>query len=115
MITHTKAERDRLQAVADLGCCICRITGRGFSPAEVHHIRTRPDGQNYGAAQRASHFETIPLCPPHHRLGGFGVAIHAGEGEFERIYGTELQLLEFTNALLEIYEIHTNPFQTEHS
>lgn len=53
--------------VAELGCLICR------QPAEVHHCRAYA-----GAGQRATDFHTIPLCPRHHRLGGRGVAIHAG-------------------------------------
>lgn len=48
--------------VAALGCVVCRRLELGQTPAEVHHIR---DGQ--GAAQRASDFLTVPLCPEHHR------------------------------------------------
>lgn len=45
-----------------------------------------------GMSQRASHFHTIPLCPTHHRAGGFGVAYHAGPRQFEKLYGTETEL-----------------------
>ena len=69
-------------AVAALGCLIC---GAG---AEVHHIRS---GQGQG--QRASHFETLPLCPLHHREGGMGVAFHAGTRTWQAIHGTEAELL----------------------
>lgn len=31
--------------------------------------------------------------PPHHRTGGYGVAIHAGQKKWEGIYGTEESLL----------------------
>ncbi|BDU72938.1 Ref family recombination enhancement nuclease [Mesoterricola silvestris] len=108
-IPKCKAERDRLEAVADLGCCICRVKGRGYRPAEVHHLRTRPDGQKYGAAERASHLETIPLCPTHHRLGPLGIAFHSGERTWEAQFFPELYLLEFTNSWLEIVSERTDP------
>ncbi|WP_312059480.1 Ref family recombination enhancement nuclease [Pantoea septica] len=84
----TKAERQHLQRVADLGCIVCRQHFCVFSPAEVHYLRT-----GCGAGQRASHFKTIPLCPLHHRTGGYGVAIHAGQKMWGKIYGTEESLL----------------------
>jgi hypothetical protein len=84
-----KKESDHLSKVASLGCIACYNLGFLDSPAEIHHIRA---GQ--GMSQRASHFETIPLCPTHHRTGGYGVAIHAGQKTWEAIHGTEISLLE---------------------
>ena len=78
-----KAEREHMGKVADLGCLICAM------PASVHHITT-----GVGMGQRASHYDTIPLCPTHHQHGGYGVAIHAGKKEWESLYGTELELLD---------------------
>lgn len=72
--TMTKDDKDWLSDVAELGCIVCRNLGFGSTPAEIHHIRT---GQ--GAGQRANHKRTLPLCPAHHRTGGFGVAIYAGQ------------------------------------
>ena len=48
---------------------------------------------------RASHYDTIPLCPEHHR-GNSG--LHGlGRKAFERRYTiTELELLEEVRALL---------------
>jgi hypothetical protein len=77
--------------VAGLCCVVCRNLGYGDSPAEVHHVRYLA-----GGGQRSSNLDTIPLCPNHHRLGGWGVAYHAGPEEFERRYGTEEQLLNQT-------------------
>ncbi|MDU5473997.1 MULTISPECIES: Ref family recombination enhancement nuclease [unclassified Pantoea] len=91
----TKAERQHLQRVADLGCIVCRQHFSVFSPAEVHHLRA-----GCGAGQRASHYRTIPLCPPHHRTGGYGVAIHAGQKMWEKNYGTEESLLAQAYELL---------------
>lgn len=84
-----KSERDYLNRVASLGCIACRNLGHGETPAHIHHIRT-----GKGMGQRASNYETIPLCPTHHQQGGHGVAIHAGQKTWEANFGTELELLE---------------------
>lgn len=81
----TKAEKKHLSNVAELGCIICK------SPAEIHHIRT---GMGH---KRANHYQVIPLCPTHHRNGGYGTAIHAGIKAFESNFGLELDLLALTN------------------
>lgn len=85
----TKSEKQYLSQVAELGCIICG------SPAEIHHIRT---GMGH---KRAEHNQVIPLCHPHHRTGGYGVAIHAGIKEFEKNFGKELDLLDKTIKQLE--------------
>jgi hypothetical protein len=86
------AKGDRhMGKVAAVGCIVCRRLGYPDSPAQVHHIK-----EECGAGQRQSPFLTIPLCPEHHTQGGPGVAYHAGFREFERMYGTELDLLAFT-------------------
>ena len=85
----TAAERRHLARVASLGCSVCR------GPAEVHHITT-----GVGMGQRASHYETIPLCPRHHRAGGHGIAIHAGKKTWEENYGSEIDHLEKTTRTL---------------
>lgn len=82
--------------VAALGCIVCRRLGHGQTPAAVHHLK-----EECGAGQRQSDFLTIPLCPQHHTEGGRGVAYHAGFREFERLYGSELDLLAQTLELLE--------------
>lgn len=83
-----KAEKQYLARVADLGCIVCDRLGYPGTPAEIHHIRTHT-----GAGRRASHFDTLPLCPEHHR-GNTG--LHGlGRKAFERRYSiTELELLE---------------------
>ncbi|EPK3183987.1 TPA: hypothetical protein NKO55_000282 [Enterobacter asburiae] len=87
-----KADRIHLQKVANLGCVVCRNLGFGYSPAEIHHLR-----RGCGAGQRSAHKRSIPLCPPHHRTGGYGVAIHAGQRKWEENYGSEEALLEQVN------------------
>ncbi len=80
--------------VAALGCIICSDLGYSDSPAEVHHIG------NQGV--RASHYDTIPLCPEHHRWGALGVAVHSGRKTWEAIYGTERELLDRVKKMLGI-------------
>lgn len=90
----TKAEKAYLAKVAELGCAVCRHLGYGPTPAEVHHQRT-----GTGAGKRASHHDTAPLCPEHHR-GNTG--LHGmGRKAFERHYGfTETWLIEQTRNLI---------------
>ena len=75
----TKAEREHMNAVAELGCAICK------RPAQVHHVA------NQGV--RASHYETIPICGYHHTDGPHGEAIHQGRRTWEARFGTERELL----------------------
>jgi len=84
----TKAEKQYMGKVAELGCILCKHLNLGETPAELHHPRT-----GTGAGRRASNMDVIPLCPEHHR-GNSG--LHGmGRKAFERYYGiTELQLME---------------------
>lgn len=91
----TRAEREYMGQVANLGCALCRHLGYGATPAEVHHPR-----HGTGMGKRAAHTDAVPLCYEHHR-GNTG--IHGlGRKAFEREYGiTELDLVEKTKQLLE--------------
>ena len=92
----TAAEREHMGRVAALCCVLCRHLGLADdSPAIVHHLRT---GQG---RMRASHYDTLPLCPPHHQHSGFGVH-DMGREQFARLYGiSEIELLALTRRLLE--------------
>jgi len=83
----TKQERKHLQAVVDLGCIACAKLGIYDSPAEIHHIKGK-----FRMGQKASHFETIPLCPNHHRNGG--LSYHVNPSVFTESFGTQQELLE---------------------
>jgi hypothetical protein len=85
----TKQESEHRARVAALGCIACRNSGLGETPAGIHHLRDKT-----GVGRRASHFEVIPLCGPHHQTGGYGVAYHAGPEIWEQKYGTQRELLE---------------------
>ena len=91
----TTEERAHMGRVADLGCIVCRNEGAGFVRACVHHLKT-----GMGMGQRASNFQTIPLCRVHHQDGPFGVAFHAGSREWQKNHGTETELLAQVKALL---------------
>lgn len=86
----TKREKKHMDRVAQLGCVLCDHLDLGASPAHLHHVR---DGQ--GAAQRASNFLVVPLCPAHHvgteGLHGLGV-----RGFYTRYNLSELDLLAMT-------------------
>jgi hypothetical protein len=85
----TNDERKHYARLADLGCIVCLLGGYGHSPCEIHHIRT-----GVGKGQRSHWSKAIGLCPSHHRLGGYGVAIHAGVKAFEQAVGmNEVELL----------------------
>lgn len=86
----TAAEKKHMDKVAQMPCMAC-----GAHPVELHHPR-----RGMGMSQRASHFDVLPLCPAHHRTGGHGVALHAGQKTWESIYGTEAELLERLRGLM---------------
>lgn len=77
--------------VAGLGCALCRRLGAFPMPAEVHHRRA-----GTGGGAKASDFDTMPLCYPHHRdhPGAFHVL---GTKAFPKFYGvTESELVKDT-------------------
>jgi hypothetical protein len=85
----SKEEKNHYAKLANLGCIACYVLGYGFSSAECHHIRT-----GAGLGQKSHWSKAIGLCPTHHRLGGHGVAIHAGIEAFEDAIGmNEVELL----------------------
>jgi hypothetical protein len=91
-----KADREHLSNVQALGCIACRVIGYVDTPAEIHHMRA---GQ--GKSQRNDNFHVLPLCPHHHRTGSHGEAFHAGKQTWQDKFGTEDELLEAVNKLLE--------------
>ena len=75
---------------------VCRKHYATDSPAEIHHLRV-----GVGIGRKAIPSRTIPLCPPHHRTGNYGVAFHQGKKAFEAKYGTEEELLAYTDEALD--------------
>lgn len=93
--TRTKAVKQHMGRVADLGCILCRVLGYGQTPAELHHPR-----RGTGMGQRAPDEDCIPLCPEHHR-GNTGLHGLGTKGFTERYGCTEADLLNHTRALLD--------------
>ena len=93
----TAHESAYMGAVAALGCALCRRLGFGPTSAEVHHPR-----RGTGAGQRSSHYDTIGLCPEHHRgaTGIHGMGVKAWMAH----YGlSEADLTAETQAALAAY------------
>ena len=91
----SKRDKKRLDQLSELGCVVCRVFHKVYSPPAIHHLRS-----GVGMGQRSGDDRAIPLCPNHHQYGGYGVALHAGQKQFEHNYATEDELLEMTNTLL---------------
>ena len=83
--TPTADERRHMTAVAELGCCVCHRELGVYSPAAIHHAA--------GKTKPGAHMLVLPLCGAHHQTGGYGVALHAGRVEWERLHGTQSELL----------------------
>lgn len=93
-------EQEHMDKVAALGCIACRKLGYYDSPAQCHHIKTGYPGM------LAPHTKTLPLCNLHHTDGGHGVAFHAGKEEWEKKFGSELDLLEEVYRMLGYVPVH---------
>lgn len=86
----TKAEADRLAAVATLPCCVSGETGH----VVVHHIST-------GMGRAKDHFKTIPLADRLHSPYSPDGLHHLGRRKWEEVNGvTEEELLDKVNAIL---------------
>jgi len=88
MAKATSAEKRHMNKVAAIGCIVCHEFLGVETPAIIHHVR---DG--LGIGQR-NHKIVLPICPGHHKDGGFGVAIHDGQEEWEKNFYTEQRFLE---------------------
>ena len=93
----------RATALSDLGCCVCRRQFGVHTPCDPHHLKGHPWSS---AGKRADDRHTIGLCKCHHtdgdgseRFGG-EVGYHYSPAEFEARYGTQAELLAYTDALL---------------
>ena len=105
----TKSQRERFRLFQHIGCVACRKEGR-WNFADVHHLLS--------GNKRRGHDATIPLCPWHHR-GEPAVYVPVREMEtlagpslartsrkFRERYGTDDDLLSYTNKLLEGARLH---------
>lgn len=85
-----KAEKFFLDIVSREGCVVCHNLGyRNLPNASIHHLRF-----GVGAGQRNDNYACIGLCHAHHQQEGHGVSLHDGQGIWEEIFGTEMELYE---------------------
>lgn len=100
----SKSTLERWDKLQTIGCIACVLEGRVGTPGDVHHV--------LHAGKRVSHDNSIVLCPWHHRAVPVGVSAKETEEilgpslarskrEFIKRYGTERELLELVNKLIE--------------
>lgn len=91
----TAAEHKHMQAVAELGCIVCRLHHHTYSPACIHHVD--------GKTKPGAHFKVLGLCYLHHQGGNDCeeyTSRHPYKKRFEERYGTEEYLMQKTAELL---------------
>lgn len=99
MRSLNRADKKRGAKLREMGCIVCINEHGLFTPTAIHHL----DGQT----KEGCHQLTIGLCPPHHQYKDNSkpprwVSRHGdGRAQFEDAYGTEQELLEQVNGLIE--------------
>ena len=96
------------QLLQEIGCIVCLNDLQVRSQPDIHHI--------IHANKRIDDFHTIPLCPSHHREGirnNIAVSRHPWKKEFEKRYGTEMELLEQVRKLAD--ELRKNRIGGRHA
>ena len=103
----TKAQQKRFDRIQNIGCVACVIDGIHQNPCEIHHL--------VSGMKRLGHDYTAGLCPYHHRgivpsgytydqvSSASGPSMAREPEAFRKHYGTQEELLEFQNALLDHY------------
>jgi hypothetical protein len=98
MSNPTKDEKKYHDRLCQLGCIACMIDGVYNPVVSIHHCdgRTKP----------GAHMKVLALCANHHQDGtepGSGkIAIHPWKKRFEDRYGTQEDLMDYCNELLEL-------------
>ena len=91
-----------LRRIRSMPCIACSIMGvEQKTVTESHHIRRRPDGQDYGRGVKADDTEAIPLCHTCHWNGIGGIFTRR---EFEEKFGNERELLARTIETIDNYQ-----------
>lgn len=82
---------------SEIGCVACMKDGHFNPHVSIHHVdgRTKPD----------CHKLVLPLCAPHHQHDDADpagrVGVHPYKARFERLYGTQEELMALCAELLE--------------
>lgn len=97
----TDAEHRRFDIITrEIGCIVCKLQGKPYTPAEVHHL--------VSGGKRMGHSYTIPLCPYHHRGVGEGEgSTMVTKSAFVCDWGTEMDLLACTDFHVAAFEERT--------
>jgi hypothetical protein len=82
----SKIHDEYTDKVARHGCIVCIALGYE-TPAGIHHVR------KLATSKKRDRAPIIPLCGIHHQTGGYGVAVHAGEGAWEAAFGSVLGMV----------------------
>lgn len=105
----TVAQRQRMDAIKDIGCVIAQALGLGFVSCEIHHLIV---GGKHGQKRRGHDF-TIGLNSWSHRgepFNGmsadtreqlFGPSYAKQQGRFRQEVGNDDYLLDLQNTLIE--------------
>lgn len=104
----TKAQLERWRIMQEIGCVTCYLSSRWGVPADIHHVLS--------GGRRISHSHVLALCPWCHRSVKpdtklttasfkemYGPALDANPKEFQQRYGTQQELLEIQEALIQKY------------
>jgi hypothetical protein len=89
-------EKRHMDAVFQIGCIVCLNKGFPNHAVEIHHV--------YGKTKEDAHMHILPLCFDHHRGGKDSEPIisrHPWKKRFEKAYGTEQELLNQVNGIVE--------------
>ncbi len=115
----TAAQRQRMDAITDIGCIVAHSLGLGFVPCEVHHLTV---GGKHGQKRRGHDF-TVGLNSWSHRgepFGGmsaarceelFGPSYARQPRKFRQDVGTDDYLLDLQNTLIEKHMKETRQWQ----
>ncbi|NED64210.1 hypothetical protein G3I15_25060 [Streptomyces sp. SID10244] len=115
----TIEQRQRMDAITDIGCIVAQALGLGYIPCEVHHLTV---GGKHGQKRRGHDF-TIGLNPWSHRgepFGGmdaetcerlFGPSYAKQPRRFRQEIGNDDYLLDLQNTALDQYWGRVRPWR----
>ena len=103
----TKKDKRRFQLLPQVGCICCKACGIHNEYVQIHHI--------ISGNKRMGHQYSLPLCVWHHSgVPPEGLTPEEAESKvgpslkskkrFNEVFGSELELLEWTNRFLEKIE-----------
>lgn len=96
----TQSERkERFDAISKIGCLICRVHHGVHTQPQIHHLL----GIKYRAmGRKANDAHTIGLCVWHHTGGDNAIlSVHRNPKLFRQYYGSQEELLEMQDKLIE--------------